>query len=258
MPEGDTVWLAARRLDEALAGSELISSDLRVPRLATVDLSGIVVREVVPRGKHLLTRLADGRTLHTHLRMEGAWHLYRPGAPWRGGPAHQVRAVLTTQSWQAVGYRLAMVEMVRTDEEPRVVGHLGPDLLGADWDQDEAIRRLLLDPGREVGDALRDQRNLAGIGNVYASEVLFTCGVDPFTPVSRVLDLAGIVSRAHELLILNAARTSRCTTGDPRRPLFVHGRRGRPCYRCGRSIRAAEQGRAPTARMTYWCPTCQA
>ena len=114
MPEGDTVWLVARRLDDALAGDVLRRSDLRVPALATVDLSGRRVLEVRPRGKHLLTRVEGGLTLHTHLRMDGMWHLYRQGLRWAGGPDAQVRVVLETDDWSAIGYRLPVVELVET------------------------------------------------------------------------------------------------------------------------------------------------
>ena len=258
MPEGDTVWLAGRRLHAALSGEVLTRSDFRVPQLATVDLTGRTVLEVVSRGKHLLTRVDGDLTLHTHFRMEGSWHLYRPGARWHGGPDHEVRAVLRTEPWIAVGYRLPVVELLPTDSEHEVVGHLGPDLLGPDWDLDVALARLLADPGREVADALRDQRNLAGIGNIYACESLFICGVDPFRPVGDVDDLAEVVRTAHRLLTRNAPRPSQATTGDERRPHYVHGRRRRPCYRCGTPIRMREQGAPPRARMTYWCPTCQA
>ena len=257
MPEGDTVWLAARRLHEALAGTVLQSSDLRVPQLAAVDLAGVTIDAVVPRGKHLLFRLDDGRTLHTHFRMEGSWHLYRPGDRWRGGPAHQVRAVLRTREWIAVGYRLAEVDLVPTADEGRLVGHLGPDLLGPDWDLQEALRRLGSRPDREIADALRDQRALAGIGNIYACESLFLCGVDPFRAVADVPDLAQVVLTAHRLLRRNAPRASQSTTGDERRPHYVHGRNRRPCRRCGTPIRTRAQGAAPYERITYWCPSCQ-
>lgn len=257
MPEGDTVWLAARRLDEALEGRRLTASDFRVPHLATVDLAGVEVREVVPRGKHLLFRLGDGRTLHTHFRMEGSWHLYRPGDRWRGGPDHQVRVVLTVPDRVAVGYRLPVVDLVPTDREGDLVGHLGPDLLGPDWDDAEALRRLRQQPEREVGDALRDQRNLAGIGNIYACESLFLAGVDPFRPVGEVTNLAEVVGHARRLLLRNAPRASQSTTGDERRPHYVHGRNRRPCYRCGTPIRTRAQGTPPYERISYWCPSCQ-
>ncbi len=147
MPEGDTVWLAAQRLRDALAGHELTGSDLRVPALATVDLTGVRVDDVLPRGKHLLFRLGDGRTLHTHFRMDGSWHLYRPGAVWRGGPDHSIRVLLHTSDWTAVGYRLPVVDLLATADEDEVVGHLGPDILGPDWDPEEAGRRILANPG---------------------------------------------------------------------------------------------------------------
>ena len=182
MPEGDTVFLAATRMHAALAGQRLLATDFRVPRFATADLSGQVVREVAARGKHLLLRTDAGTTLHTHFKMEGAWHLYRPRERWRG-PAFQVRAVLRTDPWVAVGFRLAICELLPTASEHEVVGHLGPDVLGPDWDPAEALRRLRADPDRAIGTALLDQRTIAGPGNVYKSEVCFLSGVDPWTPV---------------------------------------------------------------------------
>ncbi|MBK9741032.1 MAG: Fpg/Nei family DNA glycosylase [Actinobacteria bacterium] len=258
MPEGDTVWLAAKRLDDALGGQALVSSDFRLPALATVDLAGVTILGVAPRGKHLLFRLDDGRTLHTHFRMEGAWHLYRPDARWRGGPAHTVRVVLTTAAWSAVGYRIPVVDLIATADEGSVVGHLGPDLLGPDWDAGAAVDRLQARPDMEIGEALLDQRNLAGIGAIYCCESLFLCGVSPFTPVGQVPDLSGLVTTAHRLLMRNAPRTSRSTTGDERRPYYVYSRRRQPCRRCGTLIESGEQGRAPRARVMYWCPRCQA
>src|ERR1700761_9263665 len=163
MPEGDTVWKAAARLDTALAGSELTRCDLRVPRLATVDLTGRVVEAVQSRGKHLLTRFSHGWTLHSHLRMEGAWQVYQQGQAWRGGPGHQIRAILGTEQRTAVGYRLPVLELVRTAEEAKVIGHLGPDLLDPAWAEAsaaEALRRLAAEPDRPIGEALLDQRNL--------------------------------------------------------------------------------------------------
>lgn len=257
MPEGDTVWLAAQRLRDALAGRELTGSDFRVPALATVDLTGVRVDDVVPRGKHLLFRLDDGRTLHTHFRMEGSWHLYRPTASWRGGPAHSIRVILRTDAWTAVGYRLPVVDLLATADEDAVVGHLGPDLLGPDWDPEEAERRVTASPDAEIGQALLDQRNLAGVGLIYQSETLFLCGVNPFATVGSVADVAAVIRTAHRLLARNAPRPSQATTGDERRPHFVYGRAGRPCLRCGTRVRTAKQGTAPRARDAYWCPTCQ-
>jgi endonuclease-8 len=226
-----------------------------VPALATVDLSGIAVLDVVARGKHLLIRLGDGRTLHTHFRMDGSWHLYRPGARWRGGPMHAVRAVLSTEEWTAVGYRLPVVDLLATAEEAALLAHLGPDVLGPDWDPQEAVRRLAADPAREIGQALLDQRNLAGIGLIYQSESLFCVRVNPFTPVASVPDLPAVVSTAHRLLTRNAPRASQAT--KERRPHFVYARAGRPCLRCGSTVRTAKQGTPPRARDAYWCPDCQ-
>jgi endonuclease-8 len=259
MPEGDTVWLAGRRLHDALAGDRLTRSDFRVPQLATTDLAGRTVTEVVSRGKHLLTRVDDDLTLHTHFRMDGTWHLYRPGDRWRGGPQWQVRVLLETAAWQAVGYRLPVVELLPRDREDDAVGHLGPDILGPDWDPAEAVRRLGAQPDREVGDALLDQRNLAGIGNLYKAESLFLAGVDPWTRVGDVPDLPGLVDRAARLLDANRSTAAQVTTGDRRRGRehWVYERRGRPCLRCGTPVAAADQGRAPYQRITYWCPRCQ-
>ena len=259
MPEGDTVWLAARRMHDALAGQVLTRSDFRLPRLATVDLAGLAVLEVVSRGKHLLTRLEGGRTLHTHFRMEGSWHLYHPQVRWQGGPDWQIRVVLANADWTAVGYRLPVVELLPTVEEARAVGHLGPDLLGADWDLDEAVRRLRGAPDRAIGEALLDQRNLAGIGNLYKIEALFLAETSPWTPVRDVPDLPGLVGLAQRLLERNKAVPAQPTTGDPRRGRghWLYGRAGRPCRRCGGSIAVAQQGDPTLERVTYWCPRCQ-
>jgi endonuclease-8 len=259
MPEGDTVWLAGRRLHDALAGRRLTRSDFRVPTLATVDLSGRTVTEVVSRGKHLLTRIDDDRTLHTHFRMDGSWHLYRPGERWRGGPQWQVRVLLENAQWQAVGYRLPVVELLPRGHERDAVGHLGPDILGPDWDPAEAVRRLAADPDRELGPALLDQRNLAGVGNLYKAEVCFLAGLTPWTRVGDVPDLAGLVDRVARLLQANKATARQVTTGDTRRGRqhWVFERAGRPCLRCGSRVASAEQGAAPYARITYWCPSCQ-
>lgn len=148
MPEGDSIRRAATRLHAALAGRELTRSDLRVPRFATADLTGRLTLDVTPRGKHLLARFEGGLTLHSHLRMDGAWHVFPAGATWRGGPAHEIRAILGTAGHTAVGYRLPVLELIRTAEEDRAVGHLGPDLLGPDWDPGRAAANLLADPGR--------------------------------------------------------------------------------------------------------------
>ncbi|WP_053203895.1 DNA-formamidopyrimidine glycosylase family protein [Jiangella muralis] len=259
MPEGDTVWLASRRLHDALAGDVLLRTDFRVPRLATTDLSGRPVVESVSRGKHLLTRIDGGLTLHTHLRMDGAWRVFAAGQPWRGGPVFQIRVVLATARSEAVGYRLPVVELVRTSAEADVVGHLGPDLLGADWSAADAVSRLSRDPSRPLGDALLDQRLLAGIGNVYMAELCFLGGASPYAPVSAVPDLPFIVDEAHRLLHLGVRTGRQVTTGDPRpgRQHWVYRRARRPCWKCGTLIRTGSIGTAPRDRVAFWCPRCQ-
>ncbi len=257
MPEGDTVWRTARHLHQALSGHELTGCDLRVPAYASLDLSGQVVQETVSRGKHLLTRIGDQHTVHTHLKMEGAWHLYRHGTGWRR-PPHQARVVLETAPWVAVGFSLGVTEVVARTEEDTVVGHLGPDLLGVDWDEAEALRLLRGDPDRPVGEALLDQRNLAGVGNMYESELCFLQGVHPTTPVAEV-DLVPLIRRAKSVLEANKLRAEQTTTGDLRRGrrLWVYRRRGQPCRRCRTPVLSAPLGTPPRERVTYWCPLCQ-
>ncbi|WP_037604164.1 DNA-formamidopyrimidine glycosylase family protein [Streptacidiphilus rugosus] len=262
MPEGDSVFRAAAELHQALAGQRLTSADLRVPAYATAQLTGRQVLEVRPRGKHLLARLEGGLTLHTHLGMEGRWRVYAAGERWTGGAGHQIRAVLGTAERTAVGYRLRVVELLRTADESRAVGHLGPDLLDGAWDDAlaaEAVRRLLAAPARPVGEALLDQRNLAGIGNVYANELSFMAGVTPWAPVAELAAPHKVVALAHRLLLANRMRSGHPTTGQLRPDLahWVYGRAGRPCRRCGARIRTASQGVPPQQRVAYWCPRCQ-
>lgn len=265
MPEGDTVWNTARLLERALAGQVLTGGEFRVPALATADLTGWRVAESASRGKHLLLRLTPPGvdpplTLHSHLRMDGSWRIFGPAERWRGGPAHLIRVVLRTPTATAVGYHLHDLALVPTGEEERLVGHLGPDLLGppgqpGGWDPDEAVRRLRTQPERTIAEALLDQRNLAGIGNLYKSETLFLRGLSPWRAVSAVDDLDAVVRLAQRLLAANRGRWTQSTTGSLRRgeTSYVYGRRAAPCRRCGTPVAKAEQGE----RVTYWCPTCQ-
>ncbi|MER5357931.1 DNA-formamidopyrimidine glycosylase family protein [Streptomyces sp. NPDC002785] len=258
MPEGDTVLQTAKRLHAALADRVLTRCDLRVPRFATADLTGRTVLDVASRGKHLLTRIEGGLTLHSHLRMDGAWRIYAPGERWRGGPAHQIRAVLANAEHTAVGYRLPVLELLRTRDEEKAVGHLGPDLLGPDWNPDTALHNLLSDPSRPLGEALLDQRNLAGIGNIYKAELCFLARATPWLSIGDLAapTIARLVTTARQLLEVNRDRPMRTTTGAAPRTterLWVYGRTNRPCLRCGTPIRTADQD----ARPTYWCPRCQ-
>jgi endonuclease VIII len=255
------VWLAGRRLHDALAGDRLTRSDFRVPQLATADLTGRTVTEVVSRGKHLLTRVDDDLTLHTHFRMDGSWHLYRHGDRWRGGPQWQVRVLLETAGWQAVGYRLPVVELLPRDREDDAVGHLGPDILGPDWDPAEAVSRLAAEPDREIGAALLDQRNLAGIGTLWCAEALFLEGVPPWRPVGE-LDrsvLERVVTRAQRLVDNGRRRAMQSSTGSyrPDDAHYVHARSGRPCRRCGATVRVAPIGEPTRERAMFYCPGCQ-
>jgi endonuclease VIII len=257
MPEGDVVWRTCRQLHAALAGQVLTRSDFRVPRFATTDLTGRAVNAAVPRGKHLLIRVDGGLTIHTHLRMEGSWRV-RPagGYPPRD---HRVRLILANAQWLAIGYLLGIVEVVATSREDRIVGHLGPDLLGPDWDAPEAVRRLQSQPDRAIGEALLDQRSLAGIGNLYKAETLFIRGINPWRPVGAVPDLPEVVELARQLMDANKERGIQITTQSRARgeESWVYGRAGRPCRRCGTPVRRADQGAAPEERVTFWCPRCQ-
>lgn len=295
MPEGDTVWRTAQRLDAALRGRVLTTAEFRVPTYAEVDLTGQRVVETLSRGKHLLTRL-DQVTLHTHLKMEGSWHIYKAGSPWRS-PGFQARVVLANDSWQAIGFRLAVVDLVPRDHEHTLVGHLGPDVLGPDWSPADVLRRLQARPDRLIGEALLDQHNLAGVGNLYKCEVCFVLGVHPHTPVVDVDVLPQLLDKVHRMLEMNKNRAQQTTTGNLRRGQqnWVYARSGKPCLRCGTPIReqtvataddvergvtpydprdgaphtagpgtgprcrgaASAVGRPSQARVSYWCPTCQ-
>ena len=259
VPEGDAVWNTAKRLHDALAGQVLTRSDFRVPRYATVNLTGQTVTEAVAHGKHLLIRTDRGITVHTHLKMEGYWRIQPADGGRPLGRSWQLRLVLGNSQWLAAGYLLGITEVLPTAREDRVTGHLGPDLLGPDWDAAAAVARLARKPDRPIGEALLDQRNLAGAGTVFATEMLFLRGIDPWRTVGDVKDLDALVDLGHRLLNANKARPRRSTTGDtaPGRENWVYGRAGRPCRRCGTLIRRGEQGPPGQERLRFWCPACQ-
>jgi endonuclease VIII len=261
VPEGDVVWNTAKRLHAALAGQPLTRSDFRVPRYATVSLTGHLVTEAVSRGKHLLIRTDNGLTVHTHLKMEGYWRIHPAAGPRPPGRSHQLRLVLGNAHWLAAGYLLGITEVLPTAQEDRVVGHLGPDLLGPDWDAAAAVERLARDPARPIGEALLDQRVLAGAGTIFATEMMFLRGINPWRPAGSIPgdDLLGLAELGHRLLDANKERPGHITTGDarPGRENWAYGRAGRPCRRCGTVIRRGEQGPPGQERLRFWCPSCQ-
>lgn len=254
MPEGDSVWRVARKLNSAFAGERLVRSDLRWPSLATADLRGVTTLEVVPRGKHLLHRFDNGLTLHSHLRMDGAWRISATTSPPQPFVVRTVRAVLATAEWTAVGNALGMLDLVRTREEARLVGWLGPDVLGPDWDAREVARRLAASPDA-LGAALLDQRNLAGLGTIWTAESLFAEKLDPWRPAAAVPrgDLVALADRAHALL--TGSIQGRV---NPRRSFAVYRRLHQPCRRCGTPIAAGTTGSGPQERTLFFCPSCQA
>jgi endonuclease-8 len=242
-------------------GRTLVRTDFRVPQHATSDLAGGTVVETVSRGKHLLTRIDRGAerfTLHTHLKMEGSWKVVRTGERWPRS-ATQARVVLETDRLVAIGFSLGIVELLDRDAEDTVVGHLGPDLLGPDWDEALALANLAQDPDRPLREALLDQTNLAGIGNMYAAELCFTSGVHPETTVRAVPDLPRLLRRARQMLFLNKERWVQSTTGDlrERERMWVYRRDRSPCRRCGTPVVVEMQGPAGRDRASYWCPSCQ-
>lgn len=258
MPEGDTVYRTAQRLNDALAGKVLDRCDIRVPAFATVDLTGERVESVVSVGKHLLHRIGEF-TIHSHLKMEGSWEVYPVDANWRH-PAWQARAILGVPGIVAIGFLLGELDVVPREREGELVDYLGPDLLGPGWDAETAVSNLTADPQRAIGLALLDQRNLAGLGNVYRNELCFLRGVLPTRPVGEVADLTGLVELSHRVILANRDRPERATTGDLRRGrrTWVHGREHEPCRRCGTLIRQSALGdTALTERQTYFCPRCQ-
>lgn len=266
MPEGDTIFRAARTLNRALTGQIVTRFESVLPALSRVDedapLSGRVIESVTARGKWMLMRFSGGLTLLTHMLMNGSWHIYRAGERWQR-PRSEMRISIETAQWQAVAFRVQVAEF-HTDESLRrreALNALGPDLLAADFDEAEAIAQLRSRPELPIADALLSQSLLAGLGNVYKSEVCFLCGVDPFRLVSTLTsaELDCLVRTARKLMRANVADSSRgrITTGslDPHQKLWVYGRRGEPCRKCATPIQSRKQG--PSARVTFWCPNCQ-
>ena len=274
MPEGDTVFRAARTLHRALAGKPVVRFETALAQLSRVDddapIAGRTVERVRSVGKHLLVELSGDLVLRTHMRMNGSWHVYRRGERWRR-PRSAMRVVLETADFQAVAFDVPVAEFRSGRELARdpAVAALGPDVLAAGFDEDEAVRRLRARPTLGIGEALLDQRAIAGIGNVFKSEVCFAERVHPFTPVSALTEenLRRVVRTARRFLGMNVLESSggrmvtytgpRRTTGrgDPSASLWVYGRSGEPCRACGERI--ALERRGLEARSTYFCPRCQ-
>ncbi|MDT5067007.1 MAG: endonuclease [Mycobacterium sp.] len=251
MPEGDTVYRTATKLREALEGRTLTRCDVRVPKFATVDLTGEKVDEVLSRGKHLFIRVGDA-SIHSHLKMDGAWLI---GGQIRKVQPHKVRIILETADSRVAGVDLGVLEILERGRDIDAVTHLGPDLLGDDWEPRTAAANLAADPDRPLAETLLDQRVMAGVGNVYANELCFVLGRLPTSPVSHVKDPLRVVQRARDMLWLNRSRINRVTTGDtrPGRDLWVYGRAGDACRRCGTIVEMDRSGE----RVMYWCPNCQ-
>jgi endonuclease VIII len=277
MPEGDTIHRAARALHAALGGQRVERFESVFPQLTRVDtdtpIAGRRMERVEARGKHLLmwlsssTRGGASLVLRTHMRMHGSWHIYRPGERWQR-PRHEMRIVVETAPYVAVAFTVPVAEFVDADAVDREgpVAELGPDPLGDGFDAGAAVARLRARGDMEIADALLDQRAIAGIGNVFKSEILFAARLSPFTPVVALDSdaLARVVTIAARQMRANvgdapsvAAAGGRRTTNrlDPSARLWVYGRRGLPCRRCGTPIQRAKQG--PDARSTYWCERCQ-
>lgn len=256
MPEGDTVFRTAAGLREALTGRTLTRCDVRVPRYATVDLTGHRVEEVLSRGKHLFIRVGPA-SIHSHLKMDGSWRVTPRGRTPR--PDHKIRILLEAGNIAAAGVDLGVLEILDRVSDLDAVSHLGPDLLGDDWDPAVAAANLAADPDRPIAEALLDQRVLAGVGNVYCNELCFVFGRLPNSPVSSLPDLARVVKRARDMLWANRLRQSRTTTGNtrPGQELWVYGRAGRPCRRCGTAVAQSWPDGTDAARVRYWCRNCQ-
>lgn len=260
MPEGDTIHRSAATLRRALAGRRL--SRLEAPRLPRpMPAPGTTVTSVTARGKHLLIAFDDDHVLHTHMRMTGSWHVYPARTRWRRG-RHRMRVLLADDEVQAVCFDAPVVELLDTAAVERhpVLRRLGPDLCLPDADLDDTLERMgrIPEPDRILVEVLLDQRVAAGIGNVFASELAFLAGTHPLTRLQDV-DTATrrrLLEDATRLLQLNLTRTSRTTVPDaPDGTLWVYGRDGRPCRRCGTAIEGAKVGDG--ARPTFWCPRCQ-
>lgn len=259
VPEGDVVHKTAGRLHAALSGRPLVGVDLRWPNVPGVELRGRETLEVRARGKHLLHRIGGGITLHTHLRMEGSWRI-RPTVQVTPAVARRadIRAIVADEQWAAIGYRLGMLELLATADEDRVVGHLGPDILAEDFDASRASSNLLADGDRTIGSALLDQRNVAGIGTMFAAESLFATRTPPWQRAADS-DVGAILASARHMMQRSMQQPIRDVMEkvSTLEESAVHARSGRPCLRCGGTVRVAMIGDPPQDRTMFYCPSCQ-
>lgn len=274
MPEGDTIFRAARTLNKALAGTAIVRFESVFPRLNRIDedapVVGRTVESVVARGKWMEMTLSGELLLVTHMLMNGSWHIYRPGEKWKR-PQRDMRVLIATHDFVAVAFNIQVADFYTAAEidKKSPSRQIKQHFLSAEFSEDEAFAELRSAGEMEVGEALLRQRLVAGIGNVYKSEVCFACGVNPFAKISHVPDegLRCMISAARRFMLANVAETSgeaivtytgfRRTTGraNPADRLWVYGRNGKPCRKCGRPIRSRKQG--TDARVTFWCPQCQ-
>jgi endonuclease-8 len=267
MPEGDTIHRAAATLQAALAGRKVTRFETSLAQLARVDdqepLAGRTIERVVAAGKNLVIEFSGGLHLRTHMRMNGSWHIYRPGEAWRKSRG-AMRLAIETDEWVAVGFNVPVAEFhdARSILRQQDLRLIGPDLLGESFDIAEAIRRIKARPQEEIANVILNQRVVSGIGNEYKSEVLFVTNVNPFAKVEQLAgeQIERMLVNAQRLMKANVSASRiplRHTTGslDIRERLFVYGRGNEPCRRCGTPIRYRKQGR--DARGTYWCPKCQ-
>jgi endonuclease-8 len=272
VPEGDTIYRAAAAMHRALAGRVVTRFDSVYPAVMRIAddraVVGRTIESVSARGKHLLITFSGGLVLRTHMRMNGSWHLYKSGVRWQR-PARDMRVLVVAGGVEAVGFNVPVAELLTARDLSRhaELNALGPDLLDPAFDAGEAVRRIRARPHEPIGDVLLNQRVLAGIGNVFKAEVLFLAEIEPFTPVAALSDpdIERLVGISREQLGANVITASqslspaigRRTTHslDPNKRLWVYGRGGQPCRRCGTPIQARKTGL--DARITYWCPRCQ-
>jgi endonuclease-8 len=264
MPEGHTIHRAARRIRSVLQDQRLDRVAARghhlVAAKAEQRLRGSTVTGVEARGKHLLIHTDAGWSIHSHLRMDGVWHLYRRGERWRKSRS-RAWLMLGAGEWDAVNFDGPILELHRTEDLLRdpVLTELGPDILVEPFDDAEYVRRMRRQSSRTIGDAVMQQRIVAGIGNIYKSESLFMAGIDPWRKVSDLTDeeLVAIREVATRIMhdgVLDARAITYTGPGVPGR--WAYDRSGLPCRRCGSRIRSAKQGE--DQRTTYWCERCQA